>query len=112
MIRLKNLMFENLENRVNLTKLQTVLEKLYEQLSDSEKKTIHEVFLEMVMMVNNLNSSRYVRTEQGLVEWSVAAASFRQKVSELQEHIFKLSEEKADINCSTTLSVLEELLII
>lgn len=112
MIRLKNLMFENLENRVNLTKLQTVLEKLYEQLSESDMKSVQEVFLELSEMVSQLNTSRYIRTEQGLVEWSIAAAAFRQKVAELQEQVLKLSEKQTEVNFSTTLSVLEELLII
>jgi len=110
MIRLTNLLNESMiERRVNLVRVQTVLEKLYPELNETQTKKIMELCTEAHMVASQLNTTRYVRTESSLMEWKLLALVLDSKLSELKEEVVKACETKK-IDSTTVVKALETVL--
>ena len=109
MIRLTDLLVENAENRINLMKIQTIMEKLYPELTGEQSKKLMELCTEMHMMASQLNTIPYIRTETALVEWKLLVTAFKTKVNELKEEVISVCENKK-IDCTTVVKALDEVL--
>jgi hypothetical protein len=109
-IRLKELLNESMiERRVNLVRVQTVLEKLYPELNETQTKKIMELCTEAHMVASQLNTTRYVRTESSLLEWKLLAIALESKLNELKEEVVKACETKK-IDSTTAVKALETVL--
>lgn len=107
---MKDLLNESMvERRVNLMRVQTIMEKLYPELGDSQSKKLMELCTEAHMMASQLNMVPYIRTESSMVEWSLLVAGFRTKLQELKEEVVKVCGEKK-IDPTTVVKALDEVL--
>lgn len=110
MIRLTQLLNENMAaRRINLVRVQTIMEKLYPELTDSQSKKLMELCTEVHMMASQLNMTPYIRTESSLMEWTLLVAGFKTKIHELKEEVVKVCEEKK-IDPTTAVKALDEVL--
>jgi hypothetical protein len=110
MIRLKDLLVENPENRVNLMKVQAVMEKLYPELTGEQSKKIMELCTEAHLMASQLNMKPVIRTESSLAEWKLLVAAMNAKLAELKEEVVRVCEQKK-IDCRTVVKALDEVLV-
>ncbi len=111
MIRLTQLLNENmLERRVNLVKVQTIMEKLYPELTDTQSKKLMEICTEVHMMASQLNSTRYIRTEGSVVEWKLLVTALQGKLNELKEEVVSVCEQKK-IDPSTVVKAIDDVLL-
>lgn len=110
-IRLTDLLSENmLERRVNLVKVQTVMEKLYPELTETQSKKLMELCTEAHMMAAQLNTTRYIRTENSVVEWKLLTTLMEAKLQELKAEVIKVCEQK-NINPSTVVKAIDDVFI-
>jgi hypothetical protein len=109
MIRLTDLLKENAERRVNLMKIQAIMEKLYPELTDSQSKKLMELCTEVHMMASQMNTIPYIRTESSMMQWAILEATFKAKVGELKEEVVKVCEDKK-IDSATVVKALDEVL--
>jgi biotin-(acetyl-CoA carboxylase) ligase len=111
MIRMKDILLENIkENRVSLVKLQTILEKIVPELTDTQAKGLMEIFSELTMFSSAMNSLPYTVKEYKLNEWQLVVASFNAKLLEMKQEVTKLSENDK-INCNSLMKAIDELLL-
>lgn len=111
MIRLTQLLNESmLERRVNLVKVQTVMEKLYPELTGAQSKKLMELCTEAHMMAAQLNTTRYIRTENSVVEWKLLTTLMEAKLQELKAEVIKVCEQK-NINPSTVVKAIDDVFI-
>lgn len=111
MIRLVDLLVENPENRVSITKVQVLMEKLYSELGDAHVKELMQRCIQLQEMIQGLNALRYVRTENSIIEWKVLLAATDMKLNELREEVRKISESNKYLNCAPLMKALDELLL-
>jgi len=109
MIRLTDLLMENVERRVNLMKIQAIMEKLYPELTDAQSKKLTELCTEVHMMASQMNTIPYIRTESSMTQWAILEAAFKAKVTELKEEVIKVCEDKK-IDSLTVIKALDEVL--
>lgn len=110
MIRLKDLLNEHMaERRVNLVRIQTIMEKLYPELTDAQSKKLMELCTEVHMFASQMNMTPYIKTESSMLEWSLLVAGLRTKLQELKEEVVKACEEKK-IDPTTVVKALDEVL--
>lgn len=109
MIRLKDLLLENAENRINLMRVQVVMEKLYPELTSTQSKKLMELCTEVHMMAAQLNTKPVLRTESSLVEWKILVAAVQVKINELKEAVVSICEQQK-IDCTTVVKALDEVL--
>jgi hypothetical protein len=110
MIRLTELLSESmLERRVNLMRVQTVMEKLYPELNESQSKKLMELCTEAHMLTSQLNSTRYIRTENSVVEWKLLVMALESKLNEMKEEVIKICESKK-IDSTTVVKALNSVL--
>lgn len=111
MIRLTDLLLENMkENRINLVKLQTILEKTVPEMSASANKTLTEMFAEITVMALALNSIPYTGMGQRMVEWQFAIGALNSKLMEMRDEVVKLKESSETMDCCPLVNALDELL--
>ena len=111
MIRLTQLLNESmLERRVNLMKVQAIMEKLYPELTDAQSKKLIEICTEVHMIASQLNTTRYIRTEGSLVEWKLLVMAIQTKLNELKEEVVSVCEQKK-IDPSTVVKAIDEVLL-
>jgi hypothetical protein len=109
-IRLKDLLTEcMIERRVNLVRVQTVMEKLYPELNEGQSKKLMELCTEVHMFASQLNMTPYNRTESSLIEWKLMAMALQTKLNELKEEVIKVCEDKK-IDSTTVVKALETVL--
>ena len=108
-MRLTDLLMENAERRVNLMKIQTIMEKLYPELTSEQSKKLTELCTEVHMMVSQMNTIPYIRTESSVTQWAILEMAFKAKVVELKEEVVKVCEDKK-IDCTTVVKALDEVL--
>ena len=110
MIRLKDLLNENMaERRINLVRIQTVMEKLYPELNEVQSKKLMELCTEAHMMASQLNMTPYIRTESSLMEWKILISAFQTKLNELKEEVINVCENKK-IDSTTVVKALDSVL--
>ena len=108
-IRLTDFLVENAERRVNLMKIQAIMEKLYPELTSAQSKKLTELCTEVHMMASQMNTIPYIRTESSMTQWAILEAAFKAKVVELKEEVTKVCEDKK-IDCTTVVKALDEVL--
>jgi hypothetical protein len=111
MIRLKDLIVENPERRINLMKVTAIMEKVYPELTDAQAKRLMELCAEAHMMAAQLNTKPYVRTENTLVEWKLLVAAFQSKLNEMKMELEKSAGESNAALIAPALKALDEVLI-
>lgn len=99
-----------LERRVNLMKVQAIMEKLYPELTDAQSKKLMEICTEVHMMASQLNTTRYIRTEGSLVEWKLLVMALQTKLNELKTEVVSVCEQKK-IDASTVVKAIDEVLL-
>lgn len=107
---MKDLLNESMaERRINLVRVQTIMEKLYPELTDTQSKKLMELCTEVHMIASQLNMTPYIRTESSLVEWKLLIAGFQAKLQELKEEVTKVCEDKK-IDPTTVVKALDTVL--
>lgn len=110
MIRLRDLLLENPENRINLMKIQTIMEKMYPVLNDTQVKKLMELCAEAHIMASQLNMKPFVRTESTMVEWKFLISGVHAKINELKVEVLKIAESDKTVNCAPLIKALDEVL--
>jgi hypothetical protein len=106
---LKDLLREAKENRINLMRISTLMEKILPEVTAPQSKKLTEMFTEVSMMVTHLNSLPY--TKFNVTEWQILIATTYAKITELRETVGKISEENTSINCKPLIKALDEVFI-
>lgn len=88
MIRLSKLLLENTENRVNLMKLEAIMEKLTPELSKAQDTKLSTLCTEVHELVESLNKLPY--TIYNHSEWQVLQLSLMSKLMEVKSEAEKL----------------------
>lgn len=110
--RLVDLIAENSpERRVNLIKVQALMEKIYPELTAAQSKKLMEMCKELHEIATHMNHTRYIRTESSLVEWKLIVAAAQTKVQELKEEVEKLSKKQKEINFVPLVKALDEVFV-
>jgi hypothetical protein len=111
MIKLQHLLLESAAklNRVNLMKINTLLEKIMPSLNKNQSKKITELFTEISMLATQMNALPY--TQFNADAWHFIIFGANAKLVELKEEVVKISNSKADINCAPLLVALDEAII-
>jgi hypothetical protein len=105
MIRLKDLLIENKENRISLTKVATIMEKVIPELTDTQSKKLMELCAEIHTIADDLNKTPY--TIHNYEGWQVLEAQFVEKLMKLKEE----AEKHADnLHVKTLLNALTEVI--
>lgn len=105
MIRLKDLLMENKENRVSLTKVATIMEKVIPELTDAQSKKLMELCAEVHSMADDLNKTPY--TIYNFESWQVLEAQLVEKLGKIKEE----AEKHADkLHVKTLLNALTEVI--
>jgi hypothetical protein len=108
-IRLTSLLNESMmERRVNLTKVQTVMEKLYPELTTEQSKKLMELCTEAHVIASQLNMTPYIiSTENSLAEWKLLVAAAQAKMNELKDEVVSICEKKK-IDPTTVVKAIDE----
>lgn len=111
MIRLKNLLNEvsfPKENRINLMKLTTLMEKILPEVTKAQSKKLTELCTEVYEMASKLNQTRYTVFNHN--EWALLKALMMTKLLEVKDEALKL--EKSDkINVKPFIIALDEIIV-
>ena len=105
---LKNLLREAKENRINLMKISTLMEKILPELTDFQSKKVTEMFEEVSLRVSNLNALPY--TKFNVLEWQSAIVELYEKIMELREKLAVIAEDNKDLHCTPLIDALDEVL--
>lgn len=111
MIRLKNLLNEASflkENRINLMKITTILEKVLEELPKTKTKKLTEVFTEFSVMSEKLNQLPF--NYFNMTEWKFLNLAAHVKLTELREEVLKLIKEDNTSTLTPLINALDEVL--
>jgi hypothetical protein len=111
MIRLRDLLTESAENRINMMKVHIIMEKIYPELSSTQSEKLMKLCVEVNNMVDNLNKLRYIRTGSSLFEWKILIFAAGAKLTELRTEVEKISESTKEINFTPLLKALDEVLL-
>lgn len=111
MIRLKDIIAESFvpENRISLTKVSVIMEKLMVDLNEADAKSLVELYTQLNVMVTELNSTPY--TKFNMDGWAIAVLAAKQKIGELKETAMKIAESKNSVDCSTLIKALDEVIL-
>ena len=105
-LSLKSILRENVENRINLMRLSTLIEKVVGHLSATQSKSLVECFAEVSMMATNLNSLPY--TKFNMNEWQLLIAATYVKLNELRNEVVEIAKSKKDVDFGPLLKALDE----
>lgn len=105
---LKNIIRENVENRINLTKVNAILEKVLPEMKKAESEKITEMFSELALVVEEMNQMPY--TMFNMEEWRMKVMATYFKVNQLKEEILKVCEGKEEV-ITPLISALDEVFI-
>lgn len=96
MIRLTDILLENSKNRVNLMKLEAIMEKMKPEFTKAENKKISELCTEVHQMAESLNNLPY--TIFNHQEWNLLRLGLMAKLVEVKAEAEKLmGEGKVDV---------------
>jgi hypothetical protein len=103
---LKDLLRESTERRLNVMRIQVLVEKVLTEVTESQGKKLIEMMTEVSMMVTNLNALPY--TIFNAREWQFAVAATYMKIADLREEVVKISEDSKTLNCAPLIKALDE----
>jgi hypothetical protein len=110
MIRLKDLLSENYgikENRVNLMKLEALMEKMLPELTKTDATKLTELCSEVHQLACDMNKIPY-QIWNAYPEWPILKAALIAKLMEVKEETLKASSDKFD--ATTFIKALDELI--
>lgn len=87
-ILLKNILRENVENRLNLMRIEALMEKVLEEITEEEAKPISELFTLMKGQRCALNATPY--TKFNVTEWMFVVEGVRQTINMLRAEVIAL----------------------
>lgn len=105
MIRIKDLLLENKENRISLTKVTTLMEKVLPELTAAQSKKLMELCAEVHAMAEELNKTPY--TIHNYESWQVLEAQFVEKLMEVKKEAEKHQDK---LHVKTLLNALTEVI--
>lgn len=105
-LRLKDLLRESAERRLNVMRIQVLVEKVLPEVTESQAKTLTELCAEICMRATNLNAIPY--TIFNAREWQLAIMETYMKITELREEVVKISEGGKQECCAPLLKALDE----
>lgn len=108
MIRLQDILLENTENRVNLMKLEALMEKMMPELTKTENTKLTQLCTEVHDMVGKFNMLPY--TIHNRDDWTALRIMLMAKLMEVKKEAEKLLEsDKVDVK--PFIKALDELLV-
>ena len=108
MIRLRNLIMENTENRINLMKIESIMTKVIPELSAAQSSKLLELFTEANVMAATLNMLPFTVKDNRMNEWYALIDSFKTTVMELREEICSIADKKKDVDFNPLILALDE----
>lgn len=105
---LKNIINETVENRVSLTRVDALIAKIGEELSEADQKKLAEPYVELQLVADMLNQTRY--TMENAREWPLLKMILTGKVAELRLTIEDIAEKNKKIDCCPLKDALDLLL--
>jgi len=112
MAKLKDLLSEvtsQAPRRVELMRVEAILENIASKLSESEQKKIAEVYLDLKMMTDSLNMTPY--TVFNNQHWTLLEMIVRGKVAEFKLIAEDIAEDNKDVDCWPLVKALDTILI-
>lgn len=110
MIRLKDLVLEsysNKERRINLMKLEVIMEKMLPELTKAGATKLTELCNEVHQMAADLNKIPYTLWNS-YPEWPILKTALIDKLNEVKAEALKITSEKFD--ASTFIKALDEII--
>lgn len=95
MIRMTQLLNENMENRVSLMKVTAIMEKMLPEVTKAQSNKLMELCAEAHNMAGVLNQIPY--TIHGTEKWNTLKAAMLLKLVEIREEAMKLDPEKINV---------------
>ena len=110
MIKLNDLLNEHfvVQNRVNMMRINTILEKMLPELSKTDAKKVTKLFDDFNILVTEMNTKPY--TKFNVDEWVGMVIVANEKLDEIRKHVVKISEKKTDVDFNTLIKALNEVL--
>jgi hypothetical protein len=108
MIRLTDLLLETTENRVNLMKLEVIMEKLLPDLTKTQNTKFTQLCAELHTMVGNLNMVPY--TIHNNPEWRLLHGALMIKMLEVKTEAEKLIDHET-VNIKPFINALDDLIV-
>jgi len=99
------------EQRVSLSKISSILEKVLPELTKAQSNKLTELFEEFSEMCSHLNSVPYTRTDNDISNWQVMVSAANEVVGKMREEVEKISESKKGIDLNPLMLALDEVLI-
>jgi hypothetical protein len=103
---MKNLLRESAERRLNVMRIQVLVEKVIPEVTESQAKTLTELCAEISMRVTNLNAIPYTIFNAHV--WQLAIMETYMKITELREEVVKISEGGKSECCAPLIKALDE----
>ena len=111
-IKLKDLLSEStsqVTRRVELMRVEAILETLAPKLSESEQKQIAGIYVELKAMAESLNMTPY--TVFNNEHWTLLEMILRGKVAEFKLIAEDIAEDNKDVDCWPLVKALDTVLI-
>ncbi len=94
--KLKDLIVENVENRVNLMRVEAILEDLAPQLSQADQNKLAGAYVELKTLTTSLNETPY--TIFNTQHWKLLEMVLAGKVAEMRLVLEDIAEDNKEID--------------
>ena len=108
MIRLKDIILENKENRIGLMKLTAIMEKLVPELTKAQQTRLTELCTEAYILIEELN--QFPCTIFNYPQWQVLKFGVVAKLTEVKLEAEKLMESDK-VNVVPFIKALDEIIV-
>jgi hypothetical protein len=110
MIKLNDLLNEHYvtQNRINMMRINTILEKLLPEISKADAKKVTKLFDEFNLLVTEMNSKPY--TKFNIDEWVGIVLIANEKLDEIRNNMIEISKKKKNIDFVPLIKALNEVL--
>jgi len=110
MIKLTNLLMESTtERRVNLMRVEAVLENLAHHISEKDQQKLAKVFVELHEIACSLNETP--QTIFNHVQWKLLNMVLAGKIAEMRLVVEDIAEDNKDVDCWPLVKALDTILI-
>lgn len=96
-IKITELINENTENRVNLMRLDAILEDFAPKLTTKEQEKLADVYVELTELVNSLNTTPYSIFNNR--DWKLLNMILMGKVAQMKLVVEDIAEDNKEIDC-------------
>jgi L-rhamnose mutarotase len=112
MAQLKDLLNEvtsQVPRRVELMRVEAVLQNLAPKLKEADQKKLAEIYVELKTLAESLNETRY--TIFNATQWELLEMVLRGKVAEFKLIAEDIAEDNKDVDCWPLATALDTVLI-